>query len=389
MRRSPRWIRWVAVMVAGTALVLWALRSAPTMVDVGVVTRGPLIGTVDEEGVTRVRDRFVVAAPVSGRLRRITVQAGDSLAAGAAVASLEPSPLDPRTRSELAARLEAALDGERVARAASTQAREALDQAVREHARVEALFRQNVIAPELRERAALAETSRRRELEAADFRSQAAAHDTEQARAAATAIGGRVTVRSPVEGRVLRVVEPSERVVAAGTPLLEVGDPRHLEIVADVLSTDAVRIAPGDTMRVVGWGGPDSLVAILDRVEPSGFTKVSALGVEEQRVNVVGTLVAPPAALGDRYRADVQIALWRTAAAVRVPRSALFRAADTWRIFVVQAGRARERVVVIGRQASDLAEVVDGLAPGDQVILHPDERIVDGTRIVQRSTAQR
>ena len=386
---AKRW-SWVAAIAIGVVAVGWALRPAPLTVDVAAVDRGPLTVAIAEEGTTRVIERFVVATPVTGRLRRIELAAGDSVEAGTVVARLEPAPLDPRTRQELAARLEAALDAARMARAIAIQAKEALDQATRERNRIETLFRQNVIASEVRERSVLTESSRRRELEAADFQAQAATHEAEQARAAVASMpNGRAVVRSPIAGRVLRVLEPSERVVTAGTPLLEIGDPARLEVVADVLTTDAVRLTPGDTMAIVGWGGPDTLTAILDRVEPSGFTKVSALGVEEQRVNVVGRIQTPPAALGDRYRGEVRIAIWRTSNAVRVPRSALFRVGETWRVFVVGGGRARERVIRVGQQAEAVAEVLDGITTGDQVIVHPDERVSDGTRVTARTTGGR
>jgi HlyD family secretion protein len=384
MGSAKRWW-WIAGGGAAVAAILWILRPTALVVDVDTVTRGGLTITIDEEGETRVRDRFVVAAPITGKLRRITVEAGDSVRPGTPVAMIDPSPLDPRTRRELTARLEAAMDSERMARTEVSQAREALEQAQREHARIESLFQRNVVAPELRERAALTETSRRRDLEAADFRAQAAAHDAEQARAALlSADRGSTTIRSPISGKVLRVVEPSERIVGAGTPILELGDPRRLEIVAEVLSTDAIRIAPGDTIRVIGWGGPDSLVALVRRIEPSGFTKISALGVEEHRVNVVGTIVGPPPALGDRYRADVKIVVWRGTDLLRIQRSALFRVGESWRAFTLTGGRARERTVSIGRQGLDIAEVLDGLSEGDSVILQPDERIGDGTRVTPR-----
>jgi HlyD family secretion protein len=374
---------------AATALSIWAFSPEPIPVDAAEVTRGPLTVTVDEEGMTRVRDRFVAAAPVTGRLDRIERREGDSVRRGEPRATIAPAPLDPRTRREAAARLEAALDAERRTRATVAQARSALEQAERERARFEALHRQNVVAAEARERAALAEETRRLDLDAADFQAQAAAHEAEQARAALSASpsdGGweRMVVRAPVAGRVLRIYEPSERVVAAGAPVAEIGNRGHLEVVVDLLSTDAVNVAPGDTMQLLGWGGPDTLLAVLERVEPSAFNKVSALGVEEQRVNVIGRLEQAPAALGDRYRVDVRIVVWQAADPVRVPRGALFRAAGEWRVFALEEGRARERRVRIGRQAVDWAEVIEGLGPGERVVLRPDDRIGDGTRVRAR-----
>jgi HlyD family secretion protein len=335
-----------------------------------------------------VRDRYVVAAPVSGRLARIDRREGDPVRAGEPLLAIAPAPLDPRTRREAVARLEAALDTERTARAAEAQAGAALAQAEREQERFEALYRQNVVSAEARERAALAAETRRRELEAAGFSAQAAAHEVEQARAALSASGGggaaQVIVRAPVAGCLLRVFEPSERVVVAGTPVAEIGNPTRLEVVVDLLSTDAVNVRAGDTMLVRGWGGPDTLLAVVERVEPSGFTKVSALGVEEQRVNVIGRLDRAPPGLGDGFRVDVAIVVWRTPAAVLAPRAALFRAGREWRVFVVERGRARERSVRVGRQALEQAELLDGLTPGTRVVLRPDDRIADGTGITPR-----
>lgn len=379
------WWKYLGAIALVAAVTWWALRPVPLAVDLAVATEGPLAVSVAEPAETRVRDRFLVAAPVSGRLERITLLPGDSVRSGTRLARLAATPLDPRARRELSARLEAARDAERMAQATAAETRAALDQAVRERARIETLYRQNVVAAEARERAELAETTRRREAEAAEFRAQAAAHDTEQAVAALASIGsGFVSVNAPVAGRILRVFEPSERVVAQGTPLFEIGDPRSLEIVTQVLSTDAVHIAPGDTATVTGWGAADTLIAIVRVVEPSGFTKVSALGVEEQRVNVTAALAAPPEALGDRYRVDVAITVWRADRVLTLPRSALFHADNAWRVFVVSEGRAVERVVTVGRQSLERTQITSGVVAGDSVIVRPDERVVGGGRVVPR-----
>lgn len=387
MRLPRTWWRWALAGLAAALFLYWAFAPSSIVVDVGLVTRGPLVVTVDEEGVTRVRDRFVVTASISGRLSRIGPREGDSVRPGARIATLAPAPLDPRTRQEAGARYEAALDAERTARATLAQAKSALEQAERELTRLETLFRQRVIAVETKERAELTATGRRREYEAAEFQAQAAAHQAEEARATLGALGtssSRVPVVAPVGGRILRVLEPDERVLAAGTPILEVGDPRHLEVVVDLLSTDAVAVGSGDTVRLTGWGGQDTLLATVTRIEPSGFTKISALGVEEQRVNVIGEVQDPPPTLGDRYRVDASIVVWRRDGVTRVPRGALFRVGSEWRVFVAAGGRARERPVAIGRLGTELAEVSSGLAEGDRVVLRPDERISDGTRIRPR-----
>ena len=388
MKLSRTWWRWGLAAAGGLALGIWAAWPSRVTVDTAEVTVGPLVVTVDEEGTTRVQDRFVVTAPVTGRLSRIGNREGETVTRGQRLALLAPAPLDPRSRREATARYEAALDAERTARAAAAQARAALDQAARERARFESLFRQNVISAEARERAELEETTRRRGVEAADFQLQAATHQAEEARATLGTVSGsapaRIAVTAPVGGRILRVYEPDERVVAAGAPLLEVGDPGGLEVVVDLLSTDAVAVSPGDTMQLTGWGGASPLTAVVNRIEPSGFTKVSALGVEEQRVNVIGTIQDPAPTLGDRYRVDARIVIWQSPRVIRVPRGALFRSAGAWQVFVVDGGRARMRTVAVGRQALDQAEVQSGLREGERVILRPDERIDDGTRVRPR-----
>ena len=373
-------------LAVGTAIVAYGgfalVRSGPVPVESARAAQRPLQVTVDEEGETRVRDRYIVAAPVAGRVARITLREGDSVRAGTVLARMSPTPLDPRSRNEAAARLDAAEDAQRAASAAVAQARVAHEQAHRAWARAQQLAADKSISPADREQAELEEALRARELESADFRAQAAAHDTEVARAALAA-GQELVIRAPVAARVLRVREPSERVVTAGTPLLELGDPTRLEIVADFLSTDAVNVARGAPLLVEGWGGKP-LRGRVRLVEPSAFTKVSALGVEEQRVNVIGDFVDPPGTLGDRYRLEIRIILWQGDSVLTVPASALFRHGEGWRLFVVEHGRARQRDVVVGHRTSFDAEIVRGLATGEIVIRHPSDRIADGVRVAER-----
>lgn len=369
-----------AVLVAAGAYAL--LRPAPLPVETARVTRGPLQVTVDEEGETRVRDRYVVAAPVAGRVARIELREGDPVAAGQVVARLFAAPLDARAREQAAGRVAQAEDAQRAADAGVKQAVAAAEQARRGARRAQQLAAQNLIAPEERERAELEQATRAEELESAQFRAQAAAHDVDVARAALLAgAGTAIPLRSPVTGRVLRIPERSERVVLAGTPLIELGDPARLEIVADLLSSDAVRVEPGDAILIEGWGGGRTLRGRLRRVEPSGFTKVSALGVEEQRVNVIGDFVDPPGVIGDRYRVEVRIVVWEERDVLQVPTSALFRHGDAWSVFVIEDGRARQRDVRVGHQSTFAAEVMGGLPEGDAVIRNPSDRITDGVRV--------
>jgi HlyD family secretion protein len=397
MRRI--WRRLGAAAAVGFLILCLVLifRPAPVRVDVGRVERGRLVVTVDEEGETRVRDRYVVTAPISGRVARITLEPGDPVQRGGVVARMNPLPLDPRTRAEAEARIAAAEASVREAQARMAQARAAYEQAQRTADRARQLGRQGTIGREELEQTVLAETARGKELEAAEFSLHAAVSTLEAARAALMAPGGDGTqallagcedgtpgcleLRSPVDGTVLRIPEKSERVVSAGTPLLELGDPRELEIVVDVLSTDAVAIRPGARMLVEEWGGGVPLDAHVRLVEPSGFTKLSALGVEEQRVNVIGDFDAPPAALGDGYRIEARIVVWERDNVLKVASSALFNRDGQWSVFILDGGRARRRPVEIGRRNAREAEVLSGLGEATPVVLHPSDQVDDGVRV--------
>lgn len=393
MRPSRRALAVAAAL--GAALLLWlAMRPDPVRIDVGRVTRGPLVVTVDEEGRTRVRDRYVVAAPVSGRLQRIEREEGDVVAVGDVVARIDPAPLDPRTRAQAEARLEQALATKRESEARVRQATAALAQAERELLRARKLAAAGTLAEQNRELAELAHTSRVQELGAVREAADAATHEVEaaeatllQAREGAVAGDGRVgddsllEVRAPAAGQVLRIPEKSQRVVAVGTPLLEVGDPARLEIVVDVLSADAVKIRPGAAMRLEAWGGEAALVGRVRRVEPSGFTKLSALGVEEQRVNVIGDFEGEPGALGDGYRLEARIVVWEGDDVLQLPASALFRRGGEWHVFALDGSVVRLRPVTIGARSSEAAELLSGLAEGDTVVLHPTDKLADGVRV--------
>jgi HlyD family secretion protein len=390
MSVPKRWRLWLTVLLA-VVLVLWRLRPKAVDVDTVAVAAGPLRETIDEDGETRVHDRYIVAAPVGGRLGRVRLRAGDSVRSGELVAWLEPAPLDTRVRREAAAQVDAAEDARHAADAAVLAANAALDQAVRARMRAESLAVQGHLAPAQREDAELLEATRRREAEAARARAATAAHEVERARAALLAGSetsnprqGRTPIHAPVAGRVLRILEESERVVPAGSPLMELGDPSRLEVVADLLSTDAVKVRPGDTVLVEQWGGGQTLRARVRTVEPSWFTKISALGVEEQRVNVVADLVDPPGPLGDRYRVEVRVVLWGASEALKVPLSALVREGADWLVFVVSGGQAHARHITLGHRGAFEVEVVSGLQPGEQIIRYPSDLIRDGLRVRAR-----
>lgn len=377
----------VAALAAIGAVVL-TIRPAPVPVETGRVTRGDLRVTIEEEGKTRVRDRFVISTPAAGRLLRVNVEEGDPVKERDVVARLEPVPLDERTRAEARARLQAAEASQKAADARVRQVGESLEQARRSHKRADELAGQGLRSPEEREQTELAEATLSKELEAARFAARAAVYQTELARATLLADepgrrggpDGTIALRSPVTGRVLRVFQESERSMLAGTPVLEVGDPSNLEVVVDLLSTDAVRVKPGAAMSLDGGEGR-TLRARVRMTEPSAFTKISALGVEEQRVNVIGDFDDPPGRLGDAYRVEASITIWEGKNVLKVPAGALFRRGEGWSIFVVEKGRARRRDVEIGHRNPAEAEVLRGLSGGDTVVLHPSDRIENGIRV--------
>jgi HlyD family secretion protein len=385
---------WLSAIVIG-GLLAAALWPTTVPVDVAVVGRGPLVVTVDEEGQTRVRQRYVVSAPVTGRVLRIDLEPGDPVTRGAVVARVQPETpplLDARTRAEAQAAIEAARAVLGRARAEEQRMRAALAQAERERTRAGQMLDAGVGTPQdVDVRQAELEVAREN-VNAAMYAVRAAESDLQRAEArlapAAAATGGVVSVRAPVEGVVLKRVRESESVVPAGEPLVEIGDPRALEIVSDLLSTDAVRVKPGARAIVEQWGGARELAAKVRRVEPSGFTKVSALGVEEQRVNVILDFVDPVeawAALGDGYRVEVRIVLWESPDVLKVPTGALFREAEQWAVYVAAGGRATRTIVKLGQQTGREAEITSGMTEGTRVILYPGDTLTDGVRIEERT----
>jgi len=385
---AARWKKGLYALAAATAVALIALAFLPDAVpvDVARVQRGALAITVDEDGETRARDRYVISAPVAGRVPRVDLREGDRVTAEQVVAEIWPVPLSARERDEQLARIAAS---EALWREAEERVRHAAtdhDQAVREKGRVEKLVKDGFVSPQVVEQAQVAKTTSANELAAARFRARSAAADARAARAALMAIGGggrnaAVPLRSPVAGQILRIPERSERVVAPGAALMIVGDPQVLEIVIDVLSSEAVKIKPGMPVRLEGWGGSQPLRAQVRLVEPFAFTKVSALGVEEQRVNVIADFVDAPQGLGDAYRVEARVVLWSSADALKIPSNALFRKGDGWAVFVTDGRRARLRPVKPGHAGPLDTEILEGLAAGDRVVLHPSNDIADGTRI--------
>lgn len=384
---SKRLVQAMLILVTA-ALALIAIRPRPLPVETGKVVAGPLRETVEAEGETRAHDRYTVAAPVAGRLMRIVLHDGDRVTAGQTVAVMRPTPLDDRERDAAAARVGAA---EALLRAAEEQVahdRAEREQARRELTRTEQMAVQGIATPQAQEMARTAEQLAVNTLRAAEFRARAATAQLREARAALLAAepgksgGGRtISLRVPRSGPVLRVLEKSERVVAAGTPLLLIGDPRKLEVVVDVLSSDAVRVPPDAEVVLDEWGGAQPLKGKVRVVEPYAFTKVSALGIEEQRVNIIVDFIDPPGPLGDGYRVVAKIVTWSKEGVVKIPISALFRQGERWCVFVVEQGKARRRDVTVGHRNQEEAEILDGLGTGETVVRHPSNQLDDGMRV--------
>ncbi len=393
--------RRVLVVTVGVLVALalaYGFMPQPVSVDAVAARRGPLRVTVEEEGRTRVMDRFVVSAPVAGYLKRIELEVGDTVRKGQVVAMLEPlrsSVLDPRSRAEAEAAIASAraslVAAKEKARAAAADAeysrernlrmkklasngyisKDDLEQAESENKKADAIL----LSAEAAVIAAKADVERAESV----LRYSAAEHTTGSEKT--------VVVVAPVSGKILKLLRESEGVVNSGDPILDIGNPRSLEVKAEVLSADAVKIRKGMPVVFERWGGDRPLSGRVRTVEPAGFTKVSSLGVEEQRVLVIVGFTSPPElweGLGDGYRLDASFIIWEGKDALQVPASALFRKGEGWALFIVKNNRARVRSVEIGHRNGLSAEIVKGLAEGEQVIVHPDDRLDEGSRVLIR-----
>jgi HlyD family secretion protein len=389
----------VLVCAAGLALIIWAFLPRPVPVELGTVRRGPFEQTIDEDGKTRVRERYIVSAPLAGTLERIGLRIGDQVDKGIVLAVIIPSApalLDVRTERELQERVGAAEAARARIMALAARAKAALEQAQADAERTRELAQRKLVSQAQLEQDQLHVTLAVREFEAATFEDHTAAHQVELARAALMGVRGegqgnpgsgyRWEVRAPVRGRILRVLQESAGTVSMGTPLLELADPSDLEVVVDVLTSDALKITPGAVAHIETGAGP-ILQGRVRLIEPGGFTKVSVLGVEEQWVNVVLDLVSPLEqwhTLGDGYRVEAHIVTVSRHEAVKVPTSALFREGETWWVFVAVNGRAIKRAVHIEPRNALEAVVEQGLAVGERVIVFPSDAVQEGRRVVAR-----
>jgi HlyD family secretion protein len=371
--------------------------------ETAVVIRGLFVQTVDEQAKTRIRDHFVVSSPLAGELERIALREGDDVAEGSIVARLHPvipTLLDSRTERELRSRLEGTRASKERADARVKQAESALELARREAARSRMLSETNMVARAKLESDELTFQMAGHELDSARADAHVAQHDIDIAAAALARTRdagdpGRDTewpLRAPIAGRVLRVQQKSGGTVGVGTPLLEFGDPSNLEVIIELLTTEAPQVIPGADVTLDGWGGETPLMGRVRRIEPWGFTKISALGVEEQRVNVLVDIVTDRnkwAALGEGYRLDAHIRVYQRPDALQIPTGALFRSGPQWMVFSVTADdRARQSKVTIGRRNEMFTEILAGLGPNMRVVLYPSDAVKDGAKVTFISPAK-
>lgn len=404
-RKNAPWRRYLPYAIGAALLILLvkALRPTPVAVEPGVVTHGPLTVTVLEEGKTRIRHRYLITPPVSGYLNRVPLRAGDRIEAGKTIlATVQPQPasfLDPRARAEAEARVKASEASQMQRQTQIERARAALDLAEKELVRARELKKSGAIATKEWDTAESQVSILTRELNTAQFGLQVADFELVQAKAALTQVQTPATENSdpmkivaPVDGYVLNVYEESARMLTAGTQIMEVGDHNDLEAEIELLSSDAVGVQPGADVSIEQWGGEAPVRGKVTVVEPGGYTKVSSLGVEEQRVKVRVNFVDPlPAGtvLGDRFRVEARIVIWHGDNVLQVPTGALFRRGGDWMTFLLEGGKARQTKVEIAHNNGVAAEVRGGLKEGQRVILHPPDAVGDGVSVEPRAASTR
>lgn len=397
--RWPGRITFAAIVIAIVGAFAWALREQPVLVDVATVTEAPMQVTIREEGMTRVREIYTVSTPIAGHLSRTVLKEGDKVTAGesvvAAIHPLDPPLIDRRTEAELLAARDAARSAVGIAEVELQKAETAMRLADQELQRAIRLFEPGVIPESALERAqnqvelskaavdAAKATISIRKAELASAEARLIKPDPSNPEEASCCIN----LYAPVDGVVLKVHAESEQAVSAGAPVAEIGDVSDLEVVVDLLSADAVRIAPGTRAIIRDWGGEDVLTAVVRQINPAAFTRVSALGIEEQRVNAVLDLESTDERLGHGFRVIAELVAWECEKCLQVPISALFRARDRWTVFVVNDMRLRSVPVRIGRMNDEYAQILEGLAAGDRVVVHPSDEVEDGTLIEVRDRA--
>lgn len=395
LRKHPV-ITIASVVIVG--LLIYGFWPQPVLVEAITVKRAPMTVTIEEEGRTRIIDRYVISAPVDGVACRVQLDVGDKVTQGELLLSVSPlkSPvLDKRSLAQAEARVAAAESSLRAAREQATAASAAAQLAVTEQARLKPLLEKNLVARDVYDKAATAVQTTAASKRSADFNVEVARYELEAARtmlhySEPGAKAERIPIYSPITGRVLKVAHECEGPVRTGDPLMVVGDPEALEIEVDVLSADAVKIKPGMQVLFDRWGGEGSLEGVVRTVEPVGFTKISALGVEEQRVLVISDFTSPREKwqrLGDGYRVEARFVLWHEDKVLQVPASSLFRYNEGWAVFVIDNGHAQRREVKIGERNGLTAQIVEGVKEGERVINHPSDEVEDGRRVKVRTVA--
>lgn len=390
--RLGKWGVIGLVLVGGVVFLAQAFRPRPVLVDAHRVGRSKLEVYIEEDGRTKMRERYVVSAPISGALARIELEAGDAVTEGQVVARFDPpSPalLDARSKADLEARLLGAQAHVRQSEAARERAKAGHELAEKNLARMQALVKGAAIASAELERAELEAKMAGEDEISTELQRRVAEAEVNSVRAVLGRLGGRagqeeISLPAPVSGDVLHVLRESQGLVVAGTPLIEIGDPRVIDVVVDLLSADAVRVRPGTRAWIERWGGDQALTGRVRRVEPSAFTRVSALGVEEQRVNVVIALDEIPPGLGDNYRVEAKLLVWSGDDVLTVPKSAVFRQRDRWAVYAMEGGKAKLKLIEIGHRGRLEVEVSSGLSEGDTVVLYPGDRVSEGLSIEPR-----
>ncbi len=395
------------VLVALVALAfMWGLRTQPEAVDLASIERGALSVTINEEGITRIREIYTVSAPVAGQLHRLSLKEGDRVQKGktvvAVIEPVAPAFQDVRSMSILRASVKSAEAALALARAELSRVKADLDYAATDFKRTEQLYKKRIISRKLYDQGLAAKRKAQAGVNAARANVEVRKKELESIRARLIQPAGSrrqnedpksccLSLTAPADGRILTIRHKSEQVVPAGTPLLEVGDDRDLEIAIDLLSTDAVKVKTGATALIDGWGGEQPLRARVKHIEPAGFTKISALGIEEQRVKTVLEFTSPPeqtARLGHEFRVMAHISIWEGRDILLVPLAALFRKGNDWVVFTVENGTARLKKVRIGQRTEQKAQIIEGLVAGEKVILHPSDSIADGTTITDRNNSK-
>jgi len=401
----PEVRRRILIITVSAAVILalvYGFMPKPVNVDSAPVKQGLLRVTVDEEGKTRVKDRFVVSAPVAGFLRRVELEVGDEIKKGQVVAELEPlrsSVLDPRSRAEALAAVSTAQATLNAIKEEERSAEASADYAKRNIERQKRLFESGYVAKDTLDQADADAKKTEAGRLAADARVKAARAELERTRSllghsAAEGTVDReriVSVKAPAAGRLLKIHHESEGAIAGGEPIIDIGDPGTIEVKAEVLSADAVKIKPGVSVLFERWGGSEPLSGVVRIIEPAAFTKISSLGVEEQRVLVIADITSVPEAwkrLGDGYRVEASFVIWEGRDVLQVPSSALFRNGEGWAVYVIDGNRARLKDVVVGHRNGLVAEIVSGLTANEQVITHPDDAVKDGVRVRQRHSGK-